>query len=51
VGTGVDSLPAIQRHAAVVNCLFGDFHAESVTLQSVKAMDSGNPENPASELN
>jgi prepilin-type N-terminal cleavage/methylation domain-containing protein len=51
VGTGVDSLPAIQRHAAVVNCLFGDFHAESVTLQSVAAMDSGSPENPASELN
>jgi hypothetical protein len=38
-GTGGDSLPAIQWHAGVVNCLFGDFHAENLNLSRVSAMD------------
>ena len=54
IGTGVvDPLPAIERHSSVVNCLFGDGHAEAETLASVAAMDVGakNPGNPASMLN
>jgi prepilin-type N-terminal cleavage/methylation domain-containing protein len=53
VGTGVDPLPSIQWHNAVINCLFGDFHAEAVTLQGITAMDVGavGVGNPASEMN
>jgi prepilin-type N-terminal cleavage/methylation domain-containing protein len=46
-----DPLPPIQWHNAVVNCLFGDFHAESETIQSLAAMDVNSPKNAASELN
>lgn len=50
VGSG-DPVPPIQWHASVVNCLFGDFHAESQTLQQIQAMDTGSKANAASELN
>ncbi|HXI82943.1 MAG TPA: prepilin-type N-terminal cleavage/methylation domain-containing protein [Verrucomicrobiae bacterium] len=46
-----DPVPPIQWHNSVVNCLFGDFHAEAQTMQQVTAMDSGSPANPASQLN
>lgn len=52
VGAG-DPLPSIQWHNSVVNCLFGDFHAEAQTIQQVTAMETGavGAGNPASELN
>jgi len=49
-----DPLPSIQWHNAVVNCLFGDYHAEAQNIQQVTAMDVGiaaGAGNPASELN
>jgi prepilin-type N-terminal cleavage/methylation domain-containing protein len=53
-GTG-DPLPAIERHARIVNCLYGDYHAEPLTLTGVDAMDgncsSANPPNYAFALN
>jgi prepilin-type N-terminal cleavage/methylation domain-containing protein/prepilin-type processing-associated H-X9-DG protein len=51
-GAGVvDPLPAIERHSSVVNCLFGDGHAEAQNFQQVSAMDVGSKANPASMLN
>ena len=50
-GGAGDPLPPIQWHNSVVNCLLGDGHAESATIQQVTAMDSGSPANPASQLN
>ena len=47
----VDPILAINRHASVLNFLFGDGHAEAQTIQQIAAMDSGHPANPASELN
>lgn len=48
-----DQLPPIQWHNAVINCLFGDFHAEAQTIQQLQAADVGATAagNPASELN
>jgi len=50
-----DPLPPIQWHSSVVNCLFGDFHAEAQTIQQVTAMDvnavNNTTGNPASQLN
>jgi prepilin-type N-terminal cleavage/methylation domain-containing protein/prepilin-type processing-associated H-X9-DG protein len=45
--TDADQLPAIQRHASTINCLFGDFHVEALTLAKIQAIDGncnmGNP--------
>jgi len=38
-GGQADPLPAIDWHARVVNCLFGDYHAEQRALTGVDAMD------------
>jgi len=42
-----DSLPAIKWHSSVVNALFGDYHAENLTINKVDQMDgnclTGNP--------
>jgi prepilin-type N-terminal cleavage/methylation domain-containing protein len=49
-----DPLPPIQWHNSVINCLFGDYHAEAQNIQQLQAADSGpavGPGNPASELN
>jgi prepilin-type N-terminal cleavage/methylation domain-containing protein len=48
-----DPLPPIQWHNSVVDCLFGDFHAEAQTLQQLQAADADaiGVGNPASELN
>ena len=32
-----DPMRAVDRHAGSVNCLFGDFHVESVTEASIRA--------------
>jgi prepilin-type N-terminal cleavage/methylation domain-containing protein len=49
--TDPDQLIPMDRHVLVVNCLFGDYHAESCTIQQIHAMDTGAPANPASMLN
>ncbi len=49
----VDEVPPIQWHNSVINCLFGDFHAEAQTLQQLQAADAnatGTTGNPASQL-
>jgi len=46
-----DPLPSIQWHSSVVNCLFGDGHAEAQTISQITAMDAGHPANAASMLN
>jgi prepilin-type N-terminal cleavage/methylation domain-containing protein/prepilin-type processing-associated H-X9-DG protein len=35
-----DSITAVERHGGGVNCLFGDFHVEYVTLPRIQEMDS-----------
>ena len=52
-GGGVDTLPPIQWHNSVVNCLFGDYHAEAQNYQQIQAMDvtAIGLGNPASTLN
>jgi prepilin-type N-terminal cleavage/methylation domain-containing protein len=49
----VDTLPPIQWHSSVVNCLFGDYHAEAQTIQPITAMEvnATSSGNPASMLN
>ena len=49
----VDTLPPIQWHNSVINCLFGDYHAEAQNIQQLQAADAGavGVGNPASELN
>ena len=48
-GAGQDPVPASDRHAGPICCLFGDYHAESVALQTVFQKDGncnappGNP--------
>jgi len=46
-----DMLPAKQRHAAIINMLFGDYHVEGLMIESIKQIDaincstgSGNPD-------
>jgi prepilin-type N-terminal cleavage/methylation domain-containing protein len=49
-----DQLPPLQWHNSVINCLFGDYHAEAQNLQQLQAADAGwnsNTGNPASQLN
>ncbi len=50
-----DQLPAIERHSAVINCLFGDYHAEAFPIGKIDAMDGTcgtvNPSNPRFTLN
>jgi prepilin-type processing-associated H-X9-DG protein len=50
VGTDADQVPAIYRHGGSVNCLFGDFHVELVTAETITNQNaitcnspSGNP--------
>jgi prepilin-type processing-associated H-X9-DG protein len=38
-GAPGDLVPAINRHLSLVNCLFGDFHVEPLTIQQIDAMD------------
>jgi prepilin-type N-terminal cleavage/methylation domain-containing protein len=49
--TDADQLPAIQRHVAVINILFGDFHVEGFALDKLKQIDGIScntaPGNPA----
>jgi prepilin-type N-terminal cleavage/methylation domain-containing protein/prepilin-type processing-associated H-X9-DG protein len=35
-----DTVSAIDRHGGVVNCLFGDYHVETVPLSRIKTQDS-----------
>ncbi|MGD1019447.1 MAG: hypothetical protein ABSA12_09025 [Verrucomicrobiia bacterium] len=39
-GTSADPLPAIDRHGGAVNCLFGDFHVEFVSAQTLTNQDA-----------
>ncbi|MGD1019446.1 MAG: hypothetical protein ABSA12_09020 [Verrucomicrobiia bacterium] len=39
-GTSVDPLPPIDRHGGAVNCLFGDFHVEFVSAQTLTNQDA-----------
>jgi len=36
----IDPIPAIQRHDGAVNCLFGDFHVELVSAQTLSNQDA-----------
>jgi len=38
-GTSVDPVLPLDRHAASMSILFGDYHAESQTLQQIQTMD------------
>ena len=40
-GSGGDTVTTINWHSSVVNCLFGDYHAESFPLARVNTMDGG----------
>jgi prepilin-type N-terminal cleavage/methylation domain-containing protein len=55
VGSGGDPLKAIEWHSAMVNFLFGDYHADSLSLAKVSQLDAScgtaNPGNPATQLN
>jgi prepilin-type processing-associated H-X9-DG protein len=33
--TDADQVPAINRHGGSVNCLFGDFHVELASAQTI----------------
>ena len=50
VGTGGDPVPAINRHDGAVNCLFGDFHVELISAQTISNQDAiscfSSPVNP-----
>jgi prepilin-type processing-associated H-X9-DG protein len=37
---GTDAVPAVNRHGGAVNCLFGDFHVELVTAQTITNQDA-----------
>jgi type II secretory pathway pseudopilin PulG len=54
-GTGGDTVTAINRHSAVVNCLFGDYHVAPLSIEQIDAMDGNctgtNPPNYAFALN
>jgi prepilin-type N-terminal cleavage/methylation domain-containing protein len=38
--TDLDQIPAIQRHAAVINMMFGDFHVEGLDLTKIQAQET-----------
>ena len=40
VGAGADPVPAINRHGGAVNCLFGDFHVELISAQTISNQDA-----------
>ena len=40
VGFGGDPVPAITRHDGAVNCLFGDFHVELISAQTISNQDA-----------
>jgi len=46
-GAPGDPLPAIEWHVGSINCLFGDYHVESLSLSNIDLMDgncsAGNP--------
>jgi prepilin-type N-terminal cleavage/methylation domain-containing protein len=46
LGTDADQVPAIQRHSAIINVLFGDYHAEGETINQIDALDAS----PAASL-
>ena len=50
-----DTVPAINRHSALVNCLFGDYHVEPLAIGQIDAMDgncsSASPPNYTFALN
>ena len=47
VGAGGDPEPAINWHSALINCLFGDYHAEAFPISKIDAMDGNcTPANP-----
>lgn len=54
-GPSGDTVPAINRHSAVVNCLFGDYHVEPLAIGQIDAMDgncsSASPPNYTFALN
>jgi len=51
-GTGGDTVPAIDFHSQIINCLFGDFHVEGRPLSKITEMDGNCPAgNPAFMLN
>jgi prepilin-type N-terminal cleavage/methylation domain-containing protein len=52
-GTSGDTIPTVQWHSAMINCLFGDYHADSLTLSKITQLDvgCGNPGSPGSSLN
>jgi prepilin-type processing-associated H-X9-DG protein len=39
-GLGGDPVPAINRHDGAVNCLFGDFHVELISSQTISNQDA-----------
>jgi prepilin-type processing-associated H-X9-DG protein len=47
----VDPIPAIQRHSSVANVLYGDYHAEGLTISQINYLDAGGQGSPASLLN
>ncbi|HTS19724.1 MAG TPA: prepilin-type N-terminal cleavage/methylation domain-containing protein [Verrucomicrobiae bacterium] len=49
--TDIDQMLPNQRHLALLNVLYGDFHAESVSVQQLAAMDAAGPSGPQSTLN
>ncbi len=44
-----DQMPAIERHAAIINTMFGDFHVEGQTLDKLKAIDAIGCTTPANQ--
>jgi hypothetical protein len=38
-GTGGDTITTINWHSSMVNCLFGDYHAESLGLSKINDSD------------
>jgi prepilin-type N-terminal cleavage/methylation domain-containing protein len=49
VPTDNDKVYAIDRHAGIINCLFGDYHVEGLPLSKIDQMDGkcSSPGNPA----
>ena len=39
-GTGTDPVTANRRHSAIMNVLYGDYHAEGLTESQVRALDA-----------
>ena len=50
-GTGVDPVKPIDRHSSIINVLYGDYHAEGLTISQINYLDAGGQGSPASLLN